>query len=130
MLVRLKIGIAAACTVLAAAACDGANAFTGSQFGREGGGAAGVGTIQGAVTANGSGAGGVPVILVGQDSTTTNGSGIYTFTDVPSGTYQVAVRVPIGFSLAAGQTATRTVTVAAGGTSGATFNLQSTTTVP
>src|SRR5215212_5487423 len=112
MLLRLRIGIAAACTVLAPAACDGANAFTGSEFGREGGGAAGVGTIQGSVTADGSGRGGISVILVGQDSTTTNGSGVYTFTGIPSGTYQVAVRIPIGFALAAGQTATRTVTVA------------------
>ncbi|HSU12838.1 carboxypeptidase-like regulatory domain-containing protein [Longimicrobium sp.] len=130
MRVRLKLGIAAACTVLAAAACDGANAFTGSEFGRNGGGAAGVGTIQGQVTEDGAGAGGVSVILVGQDSTVTNGAGVFTFTSVPSSTYSVAVQVPLGFALVAGQTATRTVTVTDGATTGVTFNLQSTTTVP
>lgn len=130
MRVRLKIGIAAACTMLAAAACDGANAFTGSQFGRNGGGGGGVGTIQGQVTANGSGAGGISVILVGQDSTVTNGGGIFTFSNVPSSTYTVSVQVPIGFAPVAGQTGTRTVTVTDGATTGVTFNLQSTTTVP
>jgi hypothetical protein len=82
------------------------------------------------VTANGAGQGGVSVILVNQDSTVTNGAGIFTLSAVPSGTYQIAVRVPIGFTLAAGQTSPRSVTVADGGTSGVTFILQSTTTVP
>jgi len=127
---RMKIGIAAACMVLAAAACDGANAFTGSDFGRTGGGAGGVGTIQGQVTADGAGAGGVSVVLIGQDSTVTNGAGVFTFSNVPSSTYSVAVRVPIGFALAAGQTGTRTVTVTDGATTGVTFILQRTTTVP
>jgi hypothetical protein len=126
---RLQIGIAAVCTALAVAACDGANAFTGD-FGRTGGGAGGVGTIQGQVTADGAGAGGVSVILVGQDSTVTNGAGVFTFSNVPSSTYSVAVQVPIGFALAAGQTGTRTVTVTDGATTGVTFVLQSTTTVP
>jgi hypothetical protein len=130
MRVRLKIGIAAACTVLASAACEGANAFTASDFGRSGGGAAGVGTIQGQVTADGAGAGGVSVILIGRDSTVTNGAGVFTFGNVPSATYSVAVRVPVGFALAAGQTGTRTVTVTDGATTGVTFILQSTTTVP
>ena len=130
MLLRLKIGIAVALTALAAAACDGASAFTASDVGLNGGTTGGTGTIQGLVTADGTGRGGISVILIGQDSTVTDGSGVYTFSPVASGTYQVSVRVPIGFALAAGQTATRTVTVADGGTSGATFILQSTTTVP
>ncbi|HEX6747921.1 MAG TPA: hypothetical protein VF092_11575 [Longimicrobium sp.] len=130
MLLRLKIGIAVALTALAAAACDGASAFTGSDVGLNGGTSGGTGTIQGLVTADGTGRGGISVILIGQDSTVTNGSGVYTFSPVASGTYQVSVRVPIGFALAAGQTATRTVTVPNGGTAGAAFILQSTTTVP
>lgn len=128
MRVRLKFGIAALCGVLAA--CEGANAFTGTQFGREGGTGGGTGTIAGSVIADGSGAGGVSVVLVGRDSTVTDDSGAFTFGSVPSGTYQLSVRVPLGFTLAAGQTPTRTVSVSAGGTSGATFILQSTTTVP
>jgi len=129
MRVRFRVGIATACAALAVAACDGANAFTGSTFGSSGGGAASVGTIQGQVTADGSGRGGISVILVGQDSTVTNGAGVFTFSNVPASTYQVAVQVPIGFQLAAGQTGTRAVTVTDGGTSGVTFILQSTTTV-
>jgi hypothetical protein len=129
MRVRWTIGIAAACAALAA--CEGANGFTGSQVGLEGGGGArAVGAITGSVIADGSGRGGVSVILVGRDSTTTDGSGAFTFSAVPAGTWQVSVRVPLGMTLAAGQTGTRTVTVADGGTSGATFILQSTTTVP
>ena len=125
---RVRLGVVAACAVLAAAACDGANALTG-RFGTNGSGA-GTGSSQGQVTANGTGQGGVSVILVNQDSTVTSGSGTFTFSSVPSGTYQIAVRVPIGFTLAAGQTSPRNVTVTDGGTSGVTFILQSTTTVP
>ena len=126
---RLRVGIAAACAALAAAACDGANAFTGS-FGTNGPTTGGTGSIQGQVTANGTGQGGVAVILVGQDSTTTTGTGAFTFASVPSGTYQIAVRVPIGFTLAPGQTSQRSVVVTDGATSGVIFILQSTTTVP
>jgi hypothetical protein len=125
---RVRFGVAAACAVLAAAACDGANAFTGT-FGTTGG-PAGTGNIQGVVTADGSGQGGVPVILINQDSTTTASGGAFAFSAVPSGTYQIAVRVPIGFSLAAGQTSPRSVVVTDGTTTGVTFALQSTTTVP
>lgn len=125
---RVRLGVAAAaCAMLAAAACDGANGLTG-RFGTNGSGA-GTGTIQGQVTADGTGQGGVSVILVNQDSTVTSGSGTFTFSSVPSGTYQISVRVPIGFTLAAGQTSTRAVTVTDGTTTGVTFILQSTTTV-
>ena len=70
------------------------------------------------------------VILVNQDSTVTSSLGAFVFDSVATGTYQVAVRVPIGFTLVAGQTSQRSVTVTAGATSGANFALQSTTTVP
>jgi len=124
---RSGLGVAMVCAALAAAACD-AGGFTGS-FGRVGG-AGGTGTIQGLVTANGAGQGGISVILVNQDSTVTNGTGAFVFDSVAAGTYQVAVRVPIGFTLVAGQTSQRSVTVTPGATSGANFALQSTTTVP
>ncbi|MFL5542527.1 MAG: hypothetical protein ACJ8J0_26310, partial [Longimicrobiaceae bacterium] len=116
---RVRLGVAAACAALAAAACDGANALTG-RFGTTGS-PAGTGAIQGQVTAKGTGQGGVPVVLVNQDSTVTSGSGVFAFSSVPSGTYQIAVRVPIGFTLAAGQTSPRNVTVTDGTTSGVTF---------
>jgi hypothetical protein len=128
MMVRLRIGIAAACALLAAAACDGSNLFSGD-FGT-GTLPTGTGTVQGSVLAEGTGAGGVSVILVSQDSTVTDLNGVFTFDSIPAATYTLSVRVPIGFTLAAGQTGTRSVSVTTGATSGATFVLQRTTTVP
>jgi len=128
MIVRLKVGIAAACAALAAAACDGSNLFTvpiGTTDGTPG-----TGTVQGSVLAGGTGAGAVPVILVGRDSTQTDANGVFSFDSIPAASYQLSVRVPIGFALAAGQTATRTVAVTSGGTTGATFVLERTTIVP
>jgi hypothetical protein len=122
-----RVYVAAAFAALALAACDGANAFTGTQFGREGGGS-GAGAIAGQVTADGRAQGGVPVVLVGVDSTATDGTGAFRFDSVAAGSYTVAVRVPVGFTLAAGQTATRTAVVTAGGTTGIAFVLTRTTT--
>ena len=115
------------------AACDGANAFTGTGggFGFTGGsGAASTGRITGNVSADGTGLGGVSVIVVGRDSTTTDGTGAFAFDSVPAGTYTVSVQVPIGYSLAAGQTTTQNANVTSGGTTGLTFLLTRTTTVP
>jgi hypothetical protein len=128
MNVRLRIGIAAACATLAAAACNGSNLFSG-QVGT-GVTPTGTGTVQGSVLADGTGAVGVPVVLVGRDSTQTDVNGVFTFDSVPAATYTLAVRVPVGFTLAAGQTGSRSISVTTGATSGATFVLQRTTTVP
>lgn len=125
----VRVGIAAAITALAAAACD-ASSFTGTTFGSSGGAVSGNGTVSGTVTADGSGQGGVSVILINQDSTTTTGTGAFSFPSVPSGTYQITVRVPIGFTLAAGQTSPRNVVVTSGTNTGVSFILQSITTVP
>ncbi len=128
MRVRMGIVVSAACAALVAAACDGSNLFTG-QFGT-GATVTLTGTMRGTVLADGTAANAVPVVLVGRDSTLTDLNGIFVFDSIPAATYQVAVRVPIGFALAAGQTATRAVTVTAGATTGTTFLLQRTTTVP
>ncbi|HET7232933.1 MAG TPA: hypothetical protein VFJ16_23190 [Longimicrobium sp.] len=128
MSVRPWLAIAVACGALAAAACEGSNVF-GTQV-TSGTGATGTGQVQGSVLAGGSGLGAVPVVLVGQDSTQTDASGVFTFDSLAAATYTVSVRVPIGYTLAAGQTSTRSVTVGTGGTAGATFILQRTTTVP
>jgi ABC-type amino acid transport substrate-binding protein len=126
---RLRVGLAAACAALLAAACD-SGALTGTTFGTAGSPAGGTGTIVGQVTANGTGQGGITVIVINQDSTITGGTGAFTFAAIPSGTYQIAVRIPLGFALAAGQSSPRNVVVTNGGTTGVTFILQSTTTVP
>lgn len=129
MNVRPWIAVCAACCALAAAACDGSNLF--------GSGAVGTSvtiarsaTVQGSVLVGGSGLGDVPVILVGQDSTSTDATGVFRFDSLAAATYTVSVRVPLGYSLAAGQTGTKNVTVGAGGTASATFILQQTSTVP
>lgn len=127
---RVRVGVVASLAALAAAACDGCSTFLGNTFGTSGSTTIGTGTIQGTVTADGNGQGGISVVLVGQDSTVTNGTGTFTFSAVPAGTYQVAVLVPIGFSLAASQTSPREVIVTTGATTGVAFVLQSTTTVP
>ena len=127
---RVRVGVAAAFAALAAVACDGANAFTGTTFGTSGLPTGGTGSVTGQVTADGSGQGGVPVILIDQDSTVTTGTGAFSFSAVPAGTYQIAVRVPIGFTLAAGQASQRTLAVTSGTTTSVTFALQRTTTVP
>ena len=127
---RVRVGIAAALAALAAVACDAGGALTGTTFGTSGSPVGGTGSIQGQVTANGNGQGGVSVILINQDSTVTTGTGTFTFPSVPSRTYQITVRVPIGFTLAPGQTSPRNVVVTTGATTGVTFILQSVTTVP
>ncbi|HEX8830916.1 MAG TPA: carboxypeptidase-like regulatory domain-containing protein [Longimicrobium sp.] len=129
MSVRPWLAIAVACGALAAAACDGSNLFGGT-VDVPGNGGAGTSRVQGSVLADGSGVGAVPVILVGQDSTQTNASGVFVFDSLAAATYTVSVRVPLGFTLAAGQTSTRSVTVGTGGTAGASFILQRVTTVP
>jgi hypothetical protein len=128
MNVRLWVGMSAACCALAAA-CDGSNVF-GTGLGTNHGTSSGTATVQGSVLAGGSGLGAVPVILVGQDSTNTDANGVFVFDSLAAATYTLAVRIPLGYTLAAGQTATRPVTVGAGGTSGVTIILQRTTTVP
>lgn len=127
MNVRLWTGIAAASTLLAAVACESSTVFsTTVPFDVP----AGMGTVQGSVLSGGSGLGGVPVVLIGQDSTITNANGVFAFDSIPPATYTLAVRVPLGFTLAAGQTATRPVTVSSGAVTGVTVILQQTTTVP
>jgi hypothetical protein len=129
MSVRPWIGIAAAFTLLAAAACDASSLFSNTaQFG--GGVVSGTGAVQGTVLAGGSGLGGVRVVLIGRDSMQTTSGGVFAFDSLPAATYQIAVRVPIGYALAAGQTATRSVAVSSDGVTSLTFILQQTTTVP
>ncbi len=129
MLGRLRMGIVA-CAAAAAAACSGANAFTGTDFGGGTGTVPQTGNIQGSVTADGAGLGGVSVILVGRDSVQTDGSGVFRFQGLAAATYPVTVRVPIGYALVAGQTGTQNVAVSSGGTATANFALQRTTGTP
>lgn len=130
MSVRPWIGIAAVSTLLAAAACDSSSLFSNTVPFGGGGIVTGTGTVQGSVLSGGSGLGGVPVVLIGRDSTQTGSNGVFAFDSLPAATYQVAVRVPLGYAMAAGQTATRSVSVSSGAVTGVTFVLQQTTTVP
>lgn len=114
--------------LVASAACDGGNVF-GSTRVPSGGNGTTNGTITGQVQAGGSGVGGVTVLLGTQDSTVTSTTGTYTFTNLAASTYNLAVRVPLGFAPAAGETGQRTVAIpVTGGTVNVTFALQRTTT--
>lgn len=84
------------------------------------------GTVTGQVAADGTGVPGATLTLTrGSTNRTTNstGSGSYTFTGVAAGSWDVAIAVPAGFTLATGQSATMPVTVTAGQTSTVNFAL-------
>ncbi|HEU0051689.1 MAG TPA: carboxypeptidase-like regulatory domain-containing protein [Longimicrobium sp.] len=120
MLRRLRTTAAVLVAAGALLACDGGNGFT---IVGTGGGGTGTAAIQGQVLADGSPLGGVRVVLVGQDSVLSNGAGIFTFTDLAAGTYNLQVRSPAGFTFGSGENGARTLTLASGGTVGATFFL-------
>lgn len=123
---RKQMGSALLLSALALAACDGGNVFGSSRVPTSGG--TNAGSISGQVQAGGSGLGGVTVLLGTADSTVTNTAGTFTFSNLVPSTYNVAVRVPLGFAPAAGETGQRSVTVpAGGGTVTASFSLQRTT---
>lgn len=107
---------------IVAAACEGPTGFTATSLGNPGA----TGSIAGTVTADGAGLGGVGIVAQAarRDSTVTDGTGAYRFDAVSTGQYTVSVQVPIGFQLAAGSTASQTVTVSNGGTATANFALQ------
>lgn len=112
--------------LVTSAACDGGNLFGSTRVPT---GGATAGSISGSVQAGGSGVGGVTVLLGTADSTVTNTAGAFTFANLLPATYDLAVRVPLGYAPAAGETGQRTVTVpAAGGTATVSFALQRTTT--
>lgn len=124
---RKHIRSALLLSALALAACDGGNVFGNTQVPTGGGGT--TGSISGQVQAGGSGLGRVTVLLGTTDSTVTSTTGTFTFSNLTPSTYNLAVRVPLGYAPAAGETGQRTVTVpTSGGTVTASFALQRTTT--
>jgi hypothetical protein len=112
---------AAIAALLAVMAC-GENRFT--EPGTGGGGGNQFGSIQGQVTAAGVGVGGVRIVVVNRDSTVTNGQGVYQFTNVPSATYTVSLRVPANYTLPIGENSSQTVRVSTGGIATANWILR------
>lgn len=106
--------------VVGAAACDGDGT---SPPGNE------TGAIEVTVTAEGAAESGVTVSLYeGSGSAVaatrqTGSNGRASFGGLEAGVYEVGVDVPTGLELATGQTARRSVTVAAGGSAQVTFGL-------
>lgn len=124
---RVHTGIALLlASAVATGACNGGSVFGTDRVPTTATGGT-TGSIRGQVQANGSGLGGVTVLLGNSDSTVTNTAGTFTFDRVAAATYTVGVRVPAGFTLAAGETGQRAVVVAAGGTASANFVLQGST---
>jgi plastocyanin len=76
------------------------------------------GSVAGQVASAGSGVAGAQIALTGaaSRSATTPANGQYQFDHLATGQYNVAITVPSGFELAAGQTAARSVQVQAGQT--------------
>lgn len=111
----------AALLLLATAACSGG----GTVFTTPGADSAG---ITGRVTADGAGFGGVTVLLGANDSTVTDATGTFLFSNLAAGSYTVGVRVPLGYTLAPGQQGTQTATVTSNGLLSLTFALNRTTT--
>ena len=112
--------VAGLCLLILSTACGGDNLFEG--YGAAAGG--NVGTIEGTVTAAGAPLGAVPIILVGRDSTMTNGDGLYRFEDLPASTYTVAIRVPLNYEPVPGDSVTRTVRLAGGSVEAVNWRLQ------
>lgn len=113
--------------LVALAACDGGNVFGTTRVPSSG--ANGTGTIAGQVQVGGSGLGGVTVLLGSTDSTVTSTTGAFRFANLTAATYNLAVRAPLGYGPAAGETGLRSITIpSSGGTVNTSFNLQQTTT--
>ena len=104
----LLLGLAA---MLVTAGC-GDNEFP--PLGVTDGGGAQAGVITGQVSASGVPVGGVQVIVVNRDSMRTDGNGEFRFENVPPATYNVAIRVPQNYALAAGEESIKTAEVSAG----------------
>ena len=97
--------------MLASAGC-GDNEFP--PLGVTDGGGAATGVITGQVAASGVPVGGVQVIVVNRDSMRTDANGQFRFENVPPATYNVAIRVPQNYALAAGEESIKTAEVSAG----------------
>lgn len=82
------------------------------------------GTINGTVSADGSGLADVVVALPGKGTQTTSGSGTFNFTEVAAGAHTLTLTLPEGFELEAGQTAESSVTVTAGQTATVNWTLR------
>ncbi|HSJ16139.1 MAG TPA: plastocyanin/azurin family copper-binding protein [Longimicrobiales bacterium] len=75
------------------------------------------GEISGTVRSGQAGVAGASLALSGSGlsrSTITGSAGTYTFADLPAGPYTLNLALPGGFELGAGETATKTTTLAAG----------------
>ena len=103
--------------LLALLACGGGDGGTEPQDDR--------GSITGSVRNGGAGVAGVSVALSGGGTAnaTTSGAGAYTFNNLVPGNYTVAITVPGGLELAAGEVASKPATVTANNATTVNFNL-------
>lgn len=101
------------------AGCEGNNLFPTDPIGT---GGDRLGRIGGTVTADGLGVAGAVVSTAGGAADSTDAAGRYALEGLGQGAYRVFLQVPVGFGLAAGDSAGRTVNLAAG--QSATLNWQ------
>jgi cytochrome c553 len=81
------------------------------------------GVITGAVSWGSVMVQGVSVSLTSGRTTTTGANGVYSFTDVAAGAYNLSIAVPDGFELPVGEPASKSVVVTAGQTATVNFSV-------
>lgn len=86
--------------------------------------------IAGQVTASGVGVEDVRVVLLDRDSTLTDDGGFYSFDDLEAGEYTVIVRLPVGLTVAPGDSPVREVDLEAADTVFVDWFLQPTVSTP
>lgn len=82
------------------------------------------GSIQGRVTAAGSGVSGAQIARSGGGTQTTDANGSYSFSNVNPGAYTLTATMPSGFGLAANESPEKQVTVQAGQTATVNWNAE------
>lgn len=90
----------------------------------------GKGTLSGEVAGPGGGIPGARVAIQGGPSVETNSEGEYSISDLEAGAKTVTVTPPAGFTLATGETASKSATVTANGTVTMNWSVRLTDTAP
>lgn len=88
------------------------------------------GSVTGTVSGRGGGIPNATISLAGGGTQTTNGEGQFSFSNVSAGAKTLSLAPPTGFTLATGETAEKSASVAAGGTATVNWSLQLANTNP
>lgn len=112
-----QVRLTTAALLLGLAACGGGDGGGGTTTPQ-------TGSVEGSVTSGGTGVAGVVIGLSSGGSQTTSAAGTFRFATVPVGSHTLTMTPPAGFEPDAGQTASRTVSVAEGQTASVAWSLR------